>query len=473
MENNEYNRLIYTNKLNELSEIWNISDFTRYKYLNKYLLEYLLEKNIHTTRMDNYAHSNGVWIDLYIKYKIIEPLVNSELSELLKDESLLDKLLKVLNDKQKIELYQNFKKQDYWLLLSSESLIIEKYLKYGIKLPRLFLRIPLISDKKNNVSKNMQLLLDEFSKTYNNLDNKTKYTLLNELKRNIKVNKARAINDIIKLIEYKKTYPGFKFKTFELFDEEEAQGGKYNSESETITIDQYRNGIFSHEFSHLLFNEFEYNQEIVDEYKIIQKEINKPKTVKKIISYLNNFHHNYEYMYSIFLELYIAQIKNEYGSFSNFLLQLCNDMVKTDPLYITIDQNNTQIYLTGDNLKEIIFELLKAKWSEYANILTDNYYTEELFLENLLDALLKGNIYEGKYKIDCLSGHTKKYYKESKESSFDEVLANYYAIINSKKANKLISDLRELVGDDLIELLDEYMEVYRNNKIYQKKKKNN
>ena len=29
MENNEYNRLIRNNKLEELSEIWNISDFTR------------------------------------------------------------------------------------------------------------------------------------------------------------------------------------------------------------------------------------------------------------------------------------------------------------------------------------------------------------------------------------------------------------------------------------------------------------
>ena len=36
MEKRELNRLIYNNKLDELSNITNISDLTRYEYLGKY-----------------------------------------------------------------------------------------------------------------------------------------------------------------------------------------------------------------------------------------------------------------------------------------------------------------------------------------------------------------------------------------------------------------------------------------------------
>ena len=91
MENYEYNRLIRNGKLNELANIWNISDLTRYKYHMSYLLEYLLENNIHTTIMDNYASKDLLWINLYLKYNIIKPLINVPLELLLNqtDNSLL------------------------------------------------------------------------------------------------------------------------------------------------------------------------------------------------------------------------------------------------------------------------------------------------------------------------------------------------------------------------------------------------
>ena len=127
MENKEYNRLIYNNKLNELSEIWNISDLTRYVYFNKYLLEYLLEKDIHTTRMDNHASKDELWIKLYIKYGITKPLLNTELDKLLvmnDNELLLETLLKKLSKKDKLELYNNFKNNKYLSLLSRNRKIV-------------------------------------------------------------------------------------------------------------------------------------------------------------------------------------------------------------------------------------------------------------------------------------------------------------------------------------------------------------
>ena len=99
MTEKEYCNLIYNGKLNDLAETWNISDLTRYKYRGKYLLEFLLEKKIHNTRMDNQASKNQKWFLLYLKYNIINPLINSQLDILLLEldnELILEKLLKKL-----------------------------------------------------------------------------------------------------------------------------------------------------------------------------------------------------------------------------------------------------------------------------------------------------------------------------------------------------------------------------------------
>ena len=55
MNNPEYNKLIINKRWDELASTWNTGDLTRYKYLKRYLLEYLLEQGIHKRIMDSYA----------------------------------------------------------------------------------------------------------------------------------------------------------------------------------------------------------------------------------------------------------------------------------------------------------------------------------------------------------------------------------------------------------------------------------
>ena len=125
---------------------------------------------------------------------------------------------------------------------------------------------------------------------------------------------------------------------------------------------------------------------------------------------------------------------------------------------------DTTIFLTEDNIKQVVSELIINECNEYVNILTKNYYAEELMLENLLDALLKGDIFDHKYDVECLSGHSKLSFETEKTLSFDEVLADYDTIKNSSKANILINKLRTLVGNRLVDYLDNYIEEYRNSK---------
>ena len=102
--------------------------------------------------------------------------------------------------------------------------------------------------------------------------------------------------------------------------------------------------------------------------------------------------------------------------------------------------------------------------NEYIKKHVRNFYSEELMLENLLDAILNGKIFDQFIDIECLSGHSNIDFLRDNSLSFNETLANYDAIKNSRKASKLICDLRFLIGDEIINFLDNYLVMNRGDK---------
>ena len=102
--------------------------------------------------------------------------------------------------------------------------------------------------------------------------------------------------------------------------------------------------------------------------------------------------------------------------------------------------------------------LIDFEREEYVNNELRNYYTEELMLENLLDAVLKGHIIENFLDIEGISGHSNLEFTKKHELSFDECLADYSFIKKSPKSKQLIGKLEELTSRDLITLLDNYLD---------------
>ncbi len=462
MENSEYNYLIRNHKLEELANIWNISDLTRYTYFNKYLLEYLLEKNIHTTRMDNHASTDKLWIKLYLKYNIREPLINAPLENLLVTDNnklILDTLLCKLNREEKITLFKNMKKNSYWLYRINETQIINIYKKHGIKIPRVFIQLPLLSDKNVRVKSKLDGLFDEFIIAFHDIDKIILNTYINEFKRNSKINYNQTCNDISKLIKIKQDEPSFKLCLFEYFNDEEVSEGEYSSADNRIVINQTNHGIFSHELSHLLYDQLEYddNSKYNRKYKRIKREVINDEVKKRIVNYLKDFHKRYEDMRELFKELYFANVNKKYGSYKNYFIKIANDLLLYKPEYITIDNNDTTIYFTDDNIKETVIELLAEEANLYISNLVYNYYTEELMLENLLDAILDGDIFEGEFDVKCLSGHSRESYNDESDLSLNECLADFYSIKNSPKANILTNKLRLIVGNRLVNFLEKYV----------------
>lgn len=468
MENKEYNRLIYNNKLQDLSEIWNISDLTRYVYFNKYLLEYLLEKDIHTTRMDSFAKSDELWIKLYVKYDITKPLLDIELDKLLvinNNELLLETLLKKLNNKDKVELYNNLKMNSFWLLRKNETLIIKLYKKYNIMLDNTFIKIPDILDKEITVNSKLNNLLKEFMNIFSDIDKNVLDIYVNEFKRKYKIDKKRTIFDIKKIIDYKKKNKCFKLTINDFINDDNISSGEYDSSNNRIVINRYEHDIFNHELSHLFYDELENPTNTPNViYKTIQDKTLTKKTVDKIIDYLKEFHSRYNYMENIFRELYYTEINKKYGNFNNYCNKIYKSLLKSNPEFITMDSHDTIIYVDYDHLDDVVIELVTDECDLYTKILVLNYYSEELMLENLLDALLKGNIFEDKYDVDSLSGHSKKSFRKDKNLSFNECLADFDAIKNSKKADILINKLRIIVGDELVDYLENYIDINRKNK---------
>lgn len=458
MENYEYNNLIINNELDKLANINNQNHLVEYKYLKLYLIEYLLMNNIHTKIMDSRVQHTSKWIKFYLKYNVLKPLLKcylKPLMEIVDGKLILDELLEKLTNDERMELLNNLKNNSYWELHDHEKEIIELYQKYGIKLDQTFINTPTILDSKVGKRKKDEELINEFCEVYKNTYPYILKIYLQELRRRLSVDNKRAREDIKKLIEHKKHNKDF---TLQISNDTE---GEYNSALNTITISPKRQGVLTHEMSHLMYQEFDTDYDIVlKEYESIRKKVTKKETIKKIVAYLKVFHEQFKNMENYFECLYYHQIKRQYGSYNEYIKKVCNDIYSNNPDIISVD-DNLYFYLDDDNITDVATELLLIEKNEYKRSCTRNYYNEELMLENLLDALLKGAICDGKLDIDSFSGHLGRDFEECDNLSFDECLADYDTIKNSKKSEKLIQILKNIVGEDLIFLLDDYLEKNR------------
>ncbi len=456
MGNSKYNRLIRDNKVEEIlkDDELEMYDLTYYEYLNKPILEYLLEKHIHTKKMDNYSITNSKWIILYIKYNIIDPLVNANLFVLLTFENdvlLLDILLKVLDDKQRMKLYQNFKEQDYIFFAENESIVINSYKKVGITLPRYLIKIPTIEERKISAKKEIEDELKKLREVYKDISKDTLNTICNEFRKNAKYNHQVVMKNIKKLIEYKNRFKNFKIKLFypDIDITEQTCGFSIESNNRKMVTEIYQLGTFTHELSHLLFNDCEKNWDYYyDQFKKLSKKINNKETINKIIDYLQIYHGNYDFMRNIFAELYYAKIAQTYGSYEKYIKYLTDDMI-----------NSGLDFLSYSDI--FVQELIEDECAKYSRTMTRNYYRDEGYAESFINSILRGRINTNRKHFRYFCGHNPEYFEEDELNAFDESIAEFYSIINSFNANRIINDLRGVLGDEIIDLFLDYMNIYR------------
>ena len=455
----KYIELIENKKYMELANISFINELIEYKYKDKYLIEYLLENNIHSEAMDKYLVYHKEFVKFYLKYNTIKPLLNCSLKVLLDKidgNLIIDIILDKLDDKDKIILYNNIRKNSFSDFHYYENDIIDIFLKHGIVVPKLFVT--------TNIEKNIELdeedkeLINNFLDVFKDNEFKILNFVVNELKKGLIKNHDRTVLDIKKLIEFKKNNSEFKF-----IDSKNRGGESYDAESLEFKTNTMSSLMFNHEFSHFLYESNEDTDSIIEEYENIRSKIDTEESLEKIKNYLNLYHSEYEKSKDKFIKLYYDKVKKMYGDFDNYVEHIYLEMKDSIPELIEIWNSETKSlsypFVMEFNFKDIVFEYLEQEKNEFVYLNLKNYFSNYRMLENLLDALLNGKLFDDT-SFKCLSGHGSFYFESLNTRSFDECLANYDAL---KKDNdeSLLNDLEILVGSELINFLNNYIKINR------------
>ena len=243
--------------------------------------------------------------------------------------------------------------------------------------------------------------------------------------------------------------------------------GYYNETNNSIYVNNTCINTLNHETGHLLFHNLT-DKEVPQEYYHIVRELREnPEFIKKVEEYTYNF----------------AKIKNA-----------VEEIVKTEyiPIYeksIT-EEKKEEIEKFLDDIKEKKKEELKSEGysDETIEILLSKAFSLEEYLEQdkrikreeLVEAILRtkygafiaiGDIIDGivggEYRSEELRneygntiphafGHGIPYYHRNSENAFDEAMANYSAIVKSDDARDVMSYLRDIVGDNFVNLIDNY-----------------
>ena len=157
---------------------------------------------------------------------------------------------------------------------------------------------------------------------------------------------------------------------------------------------------------------------------------------------------------------YFNTIDDYYGSFNNYIKKIYLDLKDNTPELLSIWTVYSECYsypiISKCNLEQVTETFINSEKNLYIHTNARKIFAPYLTLENMLDAILTGALFDDK-SSHCLSGHGSLYFSKEKSNSFDECLADYDAIKKSTKSNEIIKILRELIGDELIEFLDNYL----------------
>ena len=459
-----YYKLLENNRLEDLGNIRNTCELVDYKYKDKYLIEYLLEKGIHTKDMDDYLINREVFVPFYLKYNIIKPLMRCSLKILLQKQGndlLLDILLSKLNDEDKINLYNNIRTKSFNEYHTMESDVIKIFLRHGIVISPIY-SVTSFDEVQYKLSNEDQMLIDEFREIYQDTSRKLLIFIINELKKGLEKSHDRTIGDIKRLIEFKKDNPKFQF-----IDTKNFHGDSFDSKNLILYNNSNINESLNHELSHVYFQEFEYSSDTLLEYEKIRTNVATDENLKKVKDYLLKIHQAYENYKKTINDMYYLDVKKKYKSFEDYVEKVYLTFKDNIPTFIELHNyemdSNSYPFVTELNFKDVVMEFLNNEREEYIHINLKKHFAPYLMLENLLDALFNGALFDD-VDFHILSGHGSFYFESTEFKSFDECLADYDGIKKSDKGELIIKELEKLIGPELINFLNNYLNTYRGEK---------
>jgi len=267
------------------------------------------------------------------------------------------------------------------------------------------------------------------------------------------------IEELKLLINIKKNNPKFHYKL-------EDGGAYFNSFDQVVVCNSTTISTLNHETGHAL-HFYTTNEAIPDNFfELIEEVRNSPGWLKKV----DDYSHKFSDMRKKIHERAVDIVEKAFSA------------------DLSVEDNEEILKLLGEEKESIIERYVKKGYKkEDLDVILSSTYTKEEFLKqkkqieifevedflmrhiydaftaigDFIDAISNGNYRskvllndEGKL-IPSAYGHGIRYY-QTKELKYCEMIANYTEIMKSKHANEIIKVLRDIIGDDLVDMLDNF-----------------
>lgn len=280
-----------------------------------------------------------------------------------------------------------------------------------------------------------------------------------------------AIIELKRLIEIKQNNINFTLET--------TNGSTYFQPGKGIYItkDRYILNNIAHELVHAmhyyLLDEFEPNvlEDVVERVKSRSGIIDKIADFsKKKVEEVSVMFDKVDKLYDQWAEEYYTEDK--ISEIKDFLQKNRQEQIET---YLDMGYRKEDLDALFDDiytLEEYMDEIKSIKCNELESIILENEYASMSAVADIIDAIFEGKFQEEELvsssgeTIISVGGHS-RYYYQSLHNGYCEMLANYSTIIKSKEKDECLEILKDIVGEELVLLLQYcYEEELVNSKRY-------
>lgn len=309
----------------------------------------------------------------------------------------------------------------------------------------------------------LELLLKELQELFHQ-DSKSSKKLINLIvlsyRKYANINADFAIKELKQLIAIKRTNLDY----FILIESDDDEFNEYENSVKTKGIIQH----FNHEIAHAFHYYLTQNRVPDDYYEIADRVRNNYDTLKKVESHSESFSKFWKSVESTIkksdLEKFYAE-KYEGEKIVELAVFLANikDKIRDE----LKDQYHPQvldtILATSFSIEEYIAERIKIEVEKTIAVLFKKKYYSYVAISDIIDAIFLGKYLhfalrneDGNY-IPGNFGHGIEYYNYS-PNCFIEMFACYCAIIKSEDSKEMIEYLRNIVGDEIMLMLQSFYE---------------
>lgn len=267
-------------------------------------------------------------------------------------------------------------------------------------------------------------------------------------------------NEIYHLISIKQNNPEFTYQSIQ-------DGAYFSPNKKKVCMDNTNIDTLNHETGHALFT-YLANREMPQGFEeLIARLSADPKLLEEVSEYSKKFHKlkdRIEQEVEItFMKSYDESITDEKLKEIEEFLNNLNQKEKDKYRKLGYSEDVLDIIL-GEmyTVEEYLVQDRRIKKHNMVDLILRTQYGPFIAIGDFYDGIYKGQYKGGVlkdsngHKISPTFGHGIEYYSRGTEWAFNEMIANYSAIVKSNNSEIGIQQLREHIGEELFILLQDY-----------------